>query len=312
MMLTTLHTTNSWISCLILYKTAPALFPSVAETEGKRTKLLSYFIPLSVLFVIGVVCSNYAYIYCSVAFLQFMKQTNVVWVLILSCLAGSQVLDRMKLAMVTVIMCGTMMAVHGEMHFVMRGFMIQALSQFGECGRNVMQEWVLSGSDVKLDPLTYNLFMAPLSLAVLIVGNLLSWGSTEAAMGRLLLWWHYLLPNAMCAFALNVTISTLIKNTSAMTFILCGVVKDILIVVSSAYIFGDSLAHLQVVGFSLTTSGIFFWSLAKLRPDHPAVQALAKFLGTPKEKKAEEKENAKHAEMKPLLGEDEAVDEEDI
>merc|ERR1719265_2216152 len=106
MMLTTLHMATSWICCVVL--------------------------------------SNQAYLYCSVAFLQFMKQGNVALVFGLSCLTGSQTPDRMKLVVVCWVIVGSVMAVTGEIHFVLIGFLIQMASQFGECGKNIMQEWILS------------------------------------------------------------------------------------------------------------------------------------------------------------------------
>merc|ERR1712186_212729 len=115
--------------------------------------------------------------YCSVAFLQFMKQTNVAWVFLLSCLVGSQILDRLRLANILIIISGVCLAVQGEINFVWRGFIIQAFSQMGECGKNVMQEWMMGGSDIQLDPLTYNLFVQPLTLAMLLIANLFTWQS---------------------------------------------------------------------------------------------------------------------------------------
>merc|ERR1719498_1089177 len=113
---------------------------------------------------------------------------------------------------------GSCMAVTGEVKFMLLGFMIQAASQFGECGKNIMQEWILSGSDIKLDPLTYTLFMAPMCLVVLFFGNLFTWDPT--ILPKLQENWQLLLPNAFLAFSLNVTIAVLIKQTSAMGFIL--------------------------------------------------------------------------------------------
>merc|ERR1719378_725313 len=102
---------TSWLCCLMLYIAAPSLFPSMERTEGKKMQVLKYFLPLAALFSVGVVLSNQAYLYCSVAFLQFMKQANVALIYGLSCLTGSQVPDRMKLTVVWWVMMGSCMAV---------------------------------------------------------------------------------------------------------------------------------------------------------------------------------------------------------
>lgn len=277
MVLTTVQMAVSTVLSLLLYTCAPSLYPSMEKVRGNERKILSYFVPLAFLFLIGVVASNEAYKYCSVAFLQFMKQFNVPTMFGLSVLTGSQVCDRMKFTVICWIACGVLCAVRGEMNFVWLGFFIQLVSQLGECFRNIAQEWVLSGSDLKLDPLTYTFLMAPMALAVLMVGNLFTW-SVEIAH-RLALWWPYLILNSFCAFSLNVTIATVIKQASVMTFILSGVVKDILVVTCGAYLHGDSLTVAQIAGFSVATSGIFFWSFMKLQPNHAVVKLFSAVLG---------------------------------
>merc|ERR1719326_341145 len=287
MMLTTLHMATSWICCLLLYVCVPSLFPSMSRTHGKMLTVLKYFLPLAALFSVGVVLSNQAYLYCSVAFLQFMKQANVALVFGLSCLTGSQSPDRMKLVVVCWVITGSAMAVTGEVRFMLIGFLIQAASQLGECGKNIMQEWILSGSDIKLDPLTYAIFMAPMCLIVLFVGNLFTFEAR--IVDRMIEWYPYLIPNALCAFTLNVTIAMPIKETSAMGFILSGVVKDMVIVIASTYLFDTSLAAQQMVGFSVATTGIFFWSYMKIAPEAHAVRLLGMLLRMPEpEKKMEE------------------------
>merc|ERR1719163_2248656 len=105
----------------------------------------------------------------------------------------------------------------------------------------------------------------------------------------MMIWYPYLIPNALCAFFLNVTIAMLIKETSAMGFILSGVVKDMVIVVASTYIFDSSLVAQQIAGFSVATTGIFFWSYMKIAPEATSVRLLANILGMPdSEKKVDE------------------------
>merc|ERR1719197_2362357 len=105
------------------------------------------------------------------------------------------------------------MAVQGEVRFVLVGFLFQAISQLAECSKNVMGEWLLNGSDVKLDPLTYTMFMAPVCFAVLLIGNIFAWD--PEIIPRMIEWWPYLLPNAALAFCLNVSVALLIKECSA-------------------------------------------------------------------------------------------------
>jgi len=208
-----------------------------------------------------------------------MKRGNIALVFLLSCLVGSQVMDRMKLPVVVWIVSGCNMAVAGEIHFALLGFLIQAGSQLGESGKNILQKWIMSGSDIKLDPLTYHLFMAPSCLVVLTIGCVFTWDSR--IIPQIALWWPHLLANALITFSLNVTISLLIKQTSAMGFVLSGIVKDVVIVMASAHIFGTPVQLSQVCGFSVATTGMLFWALMKLQPDSAPVRGLAKVLSLP-------------------------------
>jgi hypothetical protein len=306
MVLTTGHMIVTWISSITLYIIAPSLFPTMGKALENKLRITKYFMPLSLLFAVGVVLSNQAYIYCSVAFLQFMKQGNVVIVFLLSCAMGSQTCNRLKSTIVLWIVIGCCMAVTGELHFVFIGFAIQLVSQSAECGKNIAQEWVLSGSDLKLDPLTYNTFMAPACLLVLSVGNYFTFNPEVPA--KLAIWWPYLLPNALMAFALNVTISMLIKTTSAMGFALAGVVKDMVIVTASCVIFGDHLAMEQIIGFSVSTCGIFMWSYCKIQADSLMVLKASRFLGMEPENTKLEKANEE--EVQPLMSR-KALEKED-
>ena len=151
--------------------------------------------------------------------------------------------------------------VHRKIRIVFIGFMLQGVSQLAECARAVVAELVLTGSEFKLDPLSYTFFMAPVCLLVLAIGNIITWD--HSVITDLAVWWPYLIPNACIAFCLNVMIAQVIKETSAVGFIITGVVKDIALVVFSSAVFHDSITSKQWLSFSVTLSGVFFWSFMK-------------------------------------------------
>merc|ERR1719359_181622 len=83
----------------------------------------------------------------------------------------------------------------------------------------------------------------------------------------------------MLAFVLNVTIATLIKECSAMAFVLAGIVKDMFIVTVSSIAFGEYVSPQQICGFSITLAGIFFWSYMRMEPDSNIVVLFERVLG---------------------------------
>merc|ERR1740138_1453409 len=277
MQLTCCHMIGSIMLALIFYMIAPSMFPGMERTRGNRLQVYRWLVPIGILFAVMLYGSNKAYLYCSVAFLQFMKEANVVLVFTFSALAGLQVFNRQRIFVIAWVILGSSLCVHGELNFVFIGFMLQGVSQLAECARAVVAELVLTGSEFKLDPLSYTFFMAPVCLVVLIIGNIITWDSS--VITDLAVWWPYLIPNACMAFCLNVMIAQVIKETSAVGFIITGVVKDIALVVFSSVVFHDSITMKQWLSFSVTLSGVFFWSFMKVFPDHPVVKHFETMVG---------------------------------
>jgi len=277
MFLTAIHMFATLILTSLTLLVRPSAMPGVEKCKGKMLQLYMYLAPIGVLFAIMLYGSNKAYLYCTVAFLQFMKEANVVLVFGFSAMLGLQFINRQRVFVIGWVILGSTLCVSGEMNFVFIGFMIQGLSQFAECMRAVIAEVVLSGNDFKLDALSYTMFVAPVCLLVLAVGNAVIWD--HAVLDDLAVWWPYLIPNACIAFCLNVTIAQVIKETSAVGFIITGVVKDICLVVFSSVAFHDMISMTQWASFTVTLSGVFFWSFMKINPDHRVIQNFEKLLG---------------------------------
>mmetsp|Transcript_25367 Transcript_25367/g.56115 ORF Transcript_25367/g.56115 Transcript_25367/m.56115 type:complete len:346 (+) Transcript_25367:77-1114(+) len=277
--MTALHMFFCSLMSLLLYGIAPGLFPAMERMKGHRMEMFKFALPLGGFFAISLYASNKAYLYCSIAFLQFMKESNLVMVFLMCCAVGLQQVDRVKGVVVIWILGGSWMCIHGELNFTMIGFVIQAVSQLAECSKNVMGEYLMSQKEFKLDPMTYTMLMAPFSLLFLSMGVASTWDSSlsEAAHAN----WHYLLASAFLAYALNLVIAMVIKNSSAMGFTLAGMVKDILIVIVASHLFGDIVTGWQYLGFTVTLAGCCCWSLLKLMPHAGVARFLKTITGMP-------------------------------
>merc|ERR1719436_2246107 len=64
-------------------------------------------------------------------------------------------------------------------------------------------------------------------------------------------WWPVLLVNGLVAFSLNLAIAMFIKNSSAVSFILAGIIKDGAIVAVGAVLLAEEVSSLQLVGFTI-------------------------------------------------------------
>lgn len=274
------------VLCSALYLIFPSMFPGMEVTKGQRLGLMKWFIPIGICFAIMLFGSNQAYMYCSVTFLQFMKEANVMLVFIFSCIVGLQSFTKLRCVVIIWVIAGASISVSGEVHFAWLGFVFQGVSQLAEVSRMIMGEIVLSGK--KLDPLSYNMFLAPICLIVLIIANAAHWQPT--IMADFAHMWPLIILNALVAFALNILVAAVIKECSAVGFVLTGLLKDIAIVVFSACAFHEHVTQKQAGAFVITIAGVCFWSYMKLYPTSMIVKSCERLLcvdnGSEREKEA--------------------------
>lgn len=272
-----LHMGFCSVLAFILRRAAPGLFPSLTDPD-KRVEVDSKFmlrgaLPIGVTFTVSLVCANLAYAHLSVAFLQMLKETNIVLVYVFSLLAAVEVFSWRQVQVIMFAVFAASLTIRGEMHFSWKGFLIQMTSQLCECLRIVMQSVLLSGQ--KLDPMSYVLIVSPICFVLLggFLGVLMLLPA-GVAVGSLALpsstvLWQYaplLLGSCCIAFALNVCIAVLIKYTSAVSYIFCGVLKDIVAVLVGMVVLKESVSGLQRLSFVLQISAVVMWSMLKTYP----------------------------------------------
>ena len=66
--------------------------------------------------------------------------------------------------------------------------------------------------------------------------------------------WYLLFPNACLAVGLNITIAQVITETSAVGFMITGMVKDVVLVCFSSAVFHDTIQTQQWCAFKTTHS----------------------------------------------------------
>merc|ERR1740133_373621 len=93
------------------YTILPSWYPSMNRAVEKRLTLMKFLIPIAFLFAASLYAGNRSYMYCGVAFLQFMKESNVAIVFILSCLVGLQMPSVRKFAVIVWIISGSSLCV---------------------------------------------------------------------------------------------------------------------------------------------------------------------------------------------------------
>eukprot|EP00747_Dinoflagellata_sp_TGD_P162876 gnl/TRDRNA2_/TRDRNA2_180991_c0_seq1.p1 gnl/TRDRNA2_/TRDRNA2_180991_c0~~gnl/TRDRNA2_/TRDRNA2_180991_c0_seq1.p1 ORF type:complete len:443 (+),score=83.03 gnl/TRDRNA2_/TRDRNA2_180991_c0_seq1:103-1431(+) len=271
-----LHAAFCSVFAALLLLIRPSLFPSLTDPEKKvsidRDLMLKGPLPIALLFSVQLVLSNTAYLHSSVAFLQMMKEANIVLVYIFSLIALLEKFSWPSVMLLAGMLGATAMTIHGEMNFSMTGFVMQGIGQVAECAKIVLQALLLTNAGRKMDVLTFVLLVMPVCFCILLVVLLWivflypndhfrfpQWSEVE-------IWWPILLLNACLAFTLNVVTALFVKHSSAVAFILCGIFKDVMILIAGRIFYHEMISVLQYIGFTLQLLFILIWSLMKSFP----------------------------------------------
>lgn len=218
-------------------------------------------VPIGFFFSLSLICGNKTYMYLSVAFIQMLKATTPVAVLIATWSMGMAPPNMKVLFNVSFIVIGVIIASFGEIHFVMVGFLFQVGGIMFEATRLVMVQRLLSSAEYKMDPMVSLYYFAPVC-AVMNGVVALFLEVPELTMDHIYrcgVW--TLLLNAMVAFMLNVAVVFLIGKTSSLVLTLCGVLKDIMLVTISAVYYETPVTNLQLFGYAIALGGLIYYKL---------------------------------------------------
>ncbi|KAI9889769.1 MAG: hypothetical protein M1814_004971 [Vezdaea aestivalis] len=258
--LTTWHLTFATIMTQILARTTTLL-------DGRKTVkmtgrvYLRAIVPIGVFFSLSLICGNLTYLYLSVAFIQMLKATTPVAVLLASWGLGVSQPNMKVLFNVSFIVIGVVLATFGEITFILTGFLFQAGGIMFEAIRLVMVQRLLSSAEYKMDPLVSLYYFAPVCAVMNFVVSLFFEASKISMDDVYRVGLLTLLLNAFVAFALNVSVVFLIGKTSSLVLTLCGVLKDILLVVASILIWGTVITPLQMFGYFIALGGLVYYKL---------------------------------------------------
>lgn len=259
-LLTSWHLTFATLMTQILARTTNLL-------DGRKTVkmtgrvYLRAIVPIGLFFSLSLICGNLTYLYLSVSFIQMLKATMPVAVLLVSWALGTAQPNFKVLFNVSFIVIGVIIASFGEIDFVLIGFLYQCGGIVFEAIRLVMVQRLLSSAEFKMDPLVSLYYFAPVC-AIMNFFVALFWeipGLTMADIYEVGI--SNLVANAGCAFLLNVSVVFLIGKTSGLVLTLCGVLKDILLVVASMVIWGTIITPLQIFGYGIALSGLVYYKL---------------------------------------------------
>ncbi|KAJ3070165.1 hypothetical protein HDU98_006806 [Podochytrium sp. JEL0797] len=252
--LTTCHLVFATISTRILRKTT-SLLNGLDDVEITLPVYKKAILPIGLFFSMSLVFSNMAYLYLSVSFIQMLKATTPVAVLIAMYAMDIEKVDTLVLVKVSVIVVGVIVASYGEIEFVLVGVVFQVIGIAMEATRLVMVQQLLK--EYKMDPLVSLFYFAPTcavmnAVACLIIeGPYLTFTVFQQNVG-----FSVLFLNCFIALLLNIAVVFLIGKTSSLVMCLSGIFKDLLLVAMSVVIFGTGVTGVQCVGYGVALVGL--------------------------------------------------------
>lgn len=168
-------------------------------------------VPIGIFFSLSLICGNLTYLYLSVAFIQMLKATTPVAVLLASWALGVTKPNLKQFLNVSAIVVGVIIASIGELDFVLIGVLLQLAGVMFEALRLTMVQRLLNSPDLKMDPLVSVYYFAPVC-AVLNGVVALAWEVPKVTMDQVYhvgLFTFFL--NGCCAFMLNVSVVLLVS-----------------------------------------------------------------------------------------------------
>ncbi|CAK3909691.1 sugar phosphate phosphate translocator [Lecanosticta acicola] len=258
--LTTYHLAFATVMTQILARTTTMLDGRKKVPMTGRVYLRA-IMPIGLMFSLSLICGNLTYLYLSVSFIQMLKATTPVAVLLASWTFGVSQFSLKTLGNVSFIVIGVMIASYGEIKFVMIGFLFQLGGIVFEAIRLVMVQRLLSSAEFKMDPLVSLYYFAPacaiMNGAVALFVEVPKMTLQDVAN----VGYGILFVNGAIAFLLNVSVVFLIGKTSSLVMTLSGVLKDILLVLASMAIFRDPVSPLQFFGYGIALAGLVYYKL---------------------------------------------------
>ncbi|KAJ7517628.1 hypothetical protein O6H91_21G032200 [Diphasiastrum complanatum] len=234
---------------------------------------LTCVVPISAFFAASLWFGNTAYLFISVAFIQMLKALMPVATFFMAVICQTDTLRCDLFSNMVLVSLGVAISSYGEIHFNIVGTVFQVTGIFAEALRLVLTQVLLQKKGLTLNPLTSLYYIAPCSFFFLCI----PWIFLEKPMMEDQQWkfnFFVFFSNALCAFALNVSIFLVIGRTGALTVRVAGVLKDWLLIALSTILFPESkLTGLNIGGYAIALCGVVLYNYLKLR-DARAVSQL--------------------------------------
>lgn len=257
------------------HMTACALFSYIAiawmkivPMQSIRSRIqLAKITALSAIFSFSVVSGNISLRFLPVSFNQAIGATTPFFTAFFAYIITFKQESYWTYAALVPVVLGVVVASNSEPSFHLYGFLICIAATAARALKTVVQGILLSAESEKLNSMNLLLYMAPISVAILLPATLLM---EENVLGIAIglakkdsTIVFLLVVNSAMAYFVNLTNFLVTKHTSALTLQVLGNAKGAVAVVVSILLFKNPVTVVGMVGYSITVIGVVLYSESK-------------------------------------------------
>lgn len=214
-------------------------------------------LPVAALGAAGLTLGNAAFLYLSVAFAQMLKANMPVIMFIVGCLFRTHKFSWETCGIMVIIGAGVAASSLGELQFSGVGATFMLLAMLAEAFKMILLQTMMQRTDLQINPVNALYYVMPASTVCLLPFMLvLEAQEVYTALPNVVPQSPALIGSAIAACLLNVIAFWVVSNTSALTMKLAGIVKDAVLIVTSALLFGTQLTLLGLGGYGVALAGI--------------------------------------------------------
>ncbi|GBG64923.1 hypothetical protein CBR_g48671 [Chara braunii] len=254
-------------ACALLSYVAIAWMKVVPMQSVRSRSQFLKIVALSAIFCASVVSGNISLRFIPVSFNQAIGATTPFFTAVFAVLLTMRREAWQVYTALIPVVLGVILASGGEPTFVWYGFLMCLIATAARALKSVLQGILLSSNDEKLNSMNLLLYMAPVSVVLLLPATLWMEGNVLGITIRLA---HesgaivfYLLANSTLAYFVNLTNFLVTKHTSPLTLQVLGNAKGAVAVVVSILLFRNPVSVAGMVGYSITVGGVLLYSYAK-------------------------------------------------
>eukprot|EP00743_Colponemidia_sp_Colp-15_P007362 GILK01007949.1.p1 GENE.GILK01007949.1~~GILK01007949.1.p1 ORF type:complete len:419 (-),score=43.85 GILK01007949.1:215-1471(-) len=230
-----------------------------------QSSLYKRIIPIGIVASLETCASNFAVQFLSVTTATVLKSSTPVFlVLFMFCLRVERFSCRLILT-VSIISVGVALAVYGEMRAHINGLIASLTSILLSCLRWTLTQKILHDAESRLTPIQLLYLISPVCFLTLLPAMLIQEGSNVLdsalfyAVDSFFEIIALLIFGGVLALCLTVAEYAIVRFSSSITLSIAGIFKEILTIIASGMIFGDSLQPINIIGIAISICGISYY-----------------------------------------------------